>query len=161
MTTQNQDILIPEISPELKRGPIWLQEKRTASKDSYNNSPIPRRGLHLWKYTDPASFLVDKSQVKDALFRADLDNAIESELALLKDGHSSAFILDKAGRDITFHISDNLTSDGIVISKLSDAVETHSELVNKHLYSQVNSESGKFESIKTSAIGLAFLTISN
>ncbi len=149
MTTQNQDILIPEITPELKRGPQWLQDKRNSSKESYNNTPIPRRGLHLWRYTDPTTFVVDKAEVADATFRTDLDNVIESELALLQNGHSSAFVLDKAGRDITFNLADNLVKDGIVISKLSDAVETHSELVNKHLYSQVNSESGKFEAMNS------------
>lgn len=149
MTTQNQDIMIPEISPELKRGPKWLQDKRTASKESYNNSPIPRRGLHLWRYTDPTNFVVDKSQINDALFRANFESVIESELALLKDGHSSAFVIDKAGRDITFHIANKLASDGVVVSKLSDAVESHHEIVNKYLYSQVNSDTGKFEAMNS------------
>ncbi len=149
MTLQNNDIMIPEITPELKRGTKWLQDKRTASKDTYNNSPIPRRGLHLWRYTDPTKFVVDKSQVSDALFRNDFDKVIEHELALLKDGHSSAFVSDKAGRDIEFHGTDSLKSEGIIVSKLSDAVETHYEIVNKHLYSLVNSETGKFEAMNS------------
>ncbi len=149
MTTRNQDILIPEITAELKRGPLWLQDIRKSSKESYNNSPIPRRGLHLWRYTDPTTFILDKSQVTDALFRDGLEKVIEDELALLKDGHSSAFVIDKAGRDIEFHTNDNLATDGIIISKLSDAVESHYEIVNKHLYSQVNSDTGKFEAMNS------------
>ncbi len=149
MTTQNQDIMIPEITPELKRGPQWLQDKRTASKESYNNSPIPRRGLHLWRYTDPASFVVDKDQVVDTAFRANLNYTIEAELAHLKDGNLSAFVVDKSGRDIEINSSDNVTSDVIIISTLSDAVESHFEIVNKHLYSLVNNETGKFEAMNS------------
>ncbi len=149
MKIQNQDFIIPEMTPELKRGPKWLQDKRTASKKSYNNTPIPRRGLHLWRYTDPTKFVVDKAQVTDAVFRDNFDEVIKSELALFKDGHSSAFVLDKAGRDIAFHINDKLTADGIIISKLSDAVESHFDIVNKHLYAQVNSNTGKFEAMNS------------
>ena len=149
MTTSNNDILIQDLAPELKRGPQWLQDKRSASKESYNKAPIPRRGLHLWRYTDPESFIVNKEQVVDALFRDNLDKTVADELNLLQDGHSSAFVIDKAGRDIIFHKNTQLEKDGIVISKLSDAVDTHYELVNKHLYSLVNSETGKFEAMNS------------
>ena len=149
MTTSNNDILIEDLAPELKRGPQWLQDKRTASKESYNKAPIPRRGLHLWRYTDPASFIVSKTQGTDALFRDSLKNTITDELNLLQDGHSSAFVVDKAGRDIDFHLNDSLKKDGIVISKLSDAVDSHYDIVNKYLYSLVNSETGKFEAMNS------------
>jgi len=142
-----QDILIPELAPELQRGPDWLRKKRKDAKDVYNNHPLPPRGLHYWRYTDPMKFVIDKSETNDTAFGDNYDIVESIEKKNLKEGHLSALITDKGGREIVIFGSDELKNKGVIASTLSDACENHSELVDKYLYQIVNSEMGKFEAM--------------
>ena len=142
--TNNTDIKIPEMIPELERGPVWLKDKRKTSRDDYNNLPIPRRGLHLWRYTDPLKFIINRDNAQETSFADTFEVIKQEEIANLKANHISALITDKAGREIEFFTSD-LLPEKVVIKKLSEAVETHSEIVNEYLYKLINSGTGKFE----------------
>ncbi|KAA3632715.1 MAG: Fe-S cluster assembly protein SufD [Calditrichaeota bacterium] len=142
--TNNTDIKIPEMIPELERGPVWLKEKRKTSRDDYNNLPIPRRGLHLWRYTDPLKFIINRDTAQETAFGESFDVIKQEELTNLTAKHISALITDKAGREIEFFTSD-LLPEKVVIKKLSEAVETHSEIVNEYLYKLISSGTGKFE----------------
>ncbi len=147
MSETHKDVFIPEIIPELERGPLWLREKRRSSREAYNSTPVPPRGLHLWRYTDPASFLVDRSRANDTVYHENYDVVEKVELHNLREGHLSGLISDFGGREIRFHGFDKLRDRGIIISTISEAVERHRDLVEKYLYELVNAGLGKFEAM--------------
>ncbi len=145
--TENADYLIPEMAPELERGPRWLRDVRRRSREAFNSAPVPHRGLHLWRYTDPTTFLVDRSQVSDTDYGENFGAVEKIVREHLEHGNLAGVISDMGGREIGFHGTEELCHRGAIITKLSEAATTHSELVEKYLYQLVNSTSGKFEAL--------------
>ena len=139
--------LIDELAPALERGPQWLREKRQGSRQAFNSLPLPRRGLHLWRYTDPEKFLIQHGRVIDTPFADDYDAVKKIALSHLKQGHLSGLVADLGGREIEIHGAEELAERGIVVSTLSEAVDKHQELVEKYLYQLVNNQTGKFEAM--------------
>ncbi|MDX9857407.1 MAG: Fe-S cluster assembly protein SufD [candidate division Zixibacteria bacterium] len=145
--TQETRYTIPEIaSPALERGPLWIRDIRRASLEAFNSTPVPRRGLALWRYTDPETFLI-RSDVMDTAFGDHFDEAESIETKHFEDGTLDGLVIDHGGRRIDVRLSGHSARNGIVIMALSDAIETHRELVERHLYQAVNSRTGKFEAM--------------
>ena len=147
MSTQNTEYVIPELAPALERGPLWLREKRQSSRESFNRTPLPRRGLHLWRYTDPARFVFEQSTAVDTPYNDNYDTAAKVVHDHLAKGHLAGLVSDFGGRDIKCHITEDVSKQGFIISSLSDAVEKQKEIVEQYLYGLVNSETGKFEAM--------------
>jgi len=139
--------LIDELAPALERGPQWLREKRQISRKAFNSIPLPRRGLHLWRYTDPEKFLIRHSTVIDTPLADDYDGVEKIALSHLKQGHLSGMVTDLGGREIKVYGTEELDRKGVVVSTLSEAVDKHKELVEKYLYQLVNGQTGKFEAM--------------
>ncbi|UCE23312.1 MAG: Fe-S cluster assembly protein SufD [Candidatus Zixiibacteriota bacterium] len=147
MSENKPDIHIPEVIPELERGPLWLRELRRTSREAYNSTPIPARGLHLWRYTDPVKFVVDRSGAADTPYGDNYDDVEKVELNNLSEGHLSGLVSDFGGREIRFHGFEKLLADGIVVTTISEALEKYHSIVEEHLYQLVGSRSGKFEAM--------------
>jgi Fe-S cluster assembly protein SufD len=142
----NPEYAIPDLAPELERGPQWLRDRRREAMSSFNNAPLPRRGLHLWRYTDPVKFMVEQTGdavAPSAAFRL-VANIEKNHLA---EGHLAGLVTDFAGREIEAYQSDELRSQGVVLCSLSDAAESHRELVEKYLYELIGARTGKFEAL--------------
>ena len=138
---------IDKLVPALIRGPEWLQEQRRISRETFNNTPLPRRGLHLWRYTDPAKFLVNQVNITDTAFANAYDAIEKVELSHLEQGHLSGLVSDLGGREIRIYSADDLSKKRVVVLALSEAIEHHQDLVEKYLYQLVNSQTGKFEAM--------------
>ncbi len=138
---------IPEFAPELERGPKWLRELRHFARQNYNETPMPPRGLHLWRYTDPTKFLVDRDGVADTVFADNYDAVERLEKQHLAEGHISCLVTDLGGRKVDIFGAETLTTQGIIVKPLSEAVESHHELVSKYLYNLIGSKTGKFEAL--------------
>lgn len=148
-TNSTQDIqhTIPHLaSPALERGPLWIRERRRASLESFNATPLPRRGLQLWRYTDPETFLI-KSELMDTAFGESVDQAEDVEAKHFEDGTLAGLVKDHGGRRLDVRVSGELAQKGIVVAPLSDAIESHRELVEAHMYGIVSSDTGKFEAM--------------
>lgn len=126
---------------------MWLRERRRESRQEYNRTPIPQRGLHLWRYTDPTRFVVNRSDRSDTAFSDNYDTVENIELRNLREGHLSGLVTELGGREAKFHGLDKLRQQGVVVSTLSQAVESHRDLVQQFLYELVNSKTGKFEAM--------------
>jgi Fe-S cluster assembly protein SufD len=146
-TKTNDAYQIDKLVPALIRGPEWLRDHRRISREAFNRTPLPRRGLHLWRYTDPTKFLISHDEMTDTSFVEGYDTIEKVELAHLKKGRLSGLVTDFGGREIRIHGVDGLSKQGVVISALSEAVERHHDLVERHLYQLVNSQTGKFEAM--------------
>ena len=70
----------------------WLKEKRRDSRTLFNSTPVPERGLHLWRYTDPAKFLFERSGVADTAFGENYDAVERLEMTHLREGKIAALI---------------------------------------------------------------------
>ncbi|RME28275.1 MAG: Fe-S cluster assembly protein SufD, partial [Candidatus Zixiibacteriota bacterium] len=116
------------------------------ARDAFNDTPLPRRGLHLWRYTDPATFLVPPDYT-DTAFTENADRVERSLHDQVSLGHLAAAVIDFGGRDIKTERSAALDEQGVVIIPLSEAVETHHDLVSAYLYRLINSNTGKFEAM--------------
>ncbi len=49
---------IPDLPAGLPDGPKWLDENRAAAWMAVHQQPMPDRAAHLWRYSDPAAFLL-------------------------------------------------------------------------------------------------------
>lgn len=138
---------IEDLSPELLDGPDWLKDRRKISRAAFNEAPVPRRGLHLWRYTDPLQFLFGREHTSDSAISANHKKVEEVALRLLHEEHTAGLAVDLGGRDIKYHIGKGLKNNGFVVSSLKNALSSHQQLVQNYLYSQINNQSGKFEAM--------------
>lgn len=138
---------IPEIAPQLGRGPVWLRQRRADSREAFNATPLPRRGLHLWRYTDPAKFLVEPVKTEDTSFGNGYDSVVKLEQKHVDDGRLAGLIVDFGGREILRYGVPPLLNMGVMVCPLSEAVETRTDLVEQYLYQIVNEATGKFEAM--------------
>jgi len=145
--TTERDYSILRLSPELLTGPNWLNEKRQASRQAFNETPIPRRGIHYWRYTDPAQFLFDRQRMTETEVSENHGKVEEVTLKQLAEGHTIGLAIDLSGRELIFHGADALQKKGVIISSLKNAMDTHRSLVEQYLYNQINNDSGKFEAM--------------
>lgn len=127
--------------------PEWLREARRVSLAAYNTSPLPQRGLHLWRYTDPAHFVIDDTVPSDMSF---VRNHVEVDEALAKevfDGRLDGGAVELGGRRLCYHISDHLASYGGILMPLTQAIKHHEKKVRQYLYQLVNENIGMFEAL--------------
>jgi len=73
---KTNDYAIPGVTAALERGPLWLRELRKSSREAFNSSPLPRRGLALWRYTDPKTFLIRHDKGVETSFADDYDEIV-------------------------------------------------------------------------------------
>ena len=139
--------LIPDTAPELLRGPQCLRDLRRRSRDAFNEAPVPPRGLHLWRYTDPTRFLVNRDIVADTTYGENYETVRSILLEQVKEKHLAALVTDLSGRQIQIHGAEELDKQGVILCRLSEAVEKHHELVEQYLYQLVNNDTGKFEAL--------------
>jgi len=136
-----------ELPATLVGGPGWLHRIRQSSLEVHNSTPLPRRGLHLWRYTDPSRFVVDDVDPAEIVFGSD-QAAIDDEMVgQIAAGYLDGAAVDLGGRRICHHASQRLTAMGGVVAPLSAALKSHEDLVKKHLYGLVHEQIGVFEAL--------------
>jgi len=113
MNKNYSEYIIPDSTPELGLGPDWLKERRRSARHYFNEQPLPHRGIHLWRYTDPSDLI--------------------------------AFTHEAADEVVDYNIPDEARKNGVIVTSLAEAIKSHFELVEPHLYQLVNSDSGKLE----------------
>jgi len=149
MTKPENDSMIPDNLTQLDQGPNWLKEIRKIAKESYNNSPLPRRGLALWRYTDPADFVINYDNISRYVETKDHVDILKLEQDHLEHGQLSALVNDNGGLEINISTSDILKKSKVIVSSLTDALGKYEEIVKKYLTRSVNQDTGKFEALNT------------
>lgn len=126
--------------------PTWLTEMRRTSLESFNAAPLPRRGLHLWRYTDPARFLAEDPTTSFDGTALQPDQNEKSLRSLVDEKHLAALAVDNDGSHISLYGAEALVSKGIIIGSLAEAARKNEQLVSR-MYEIVNSSTGKFEAL--------------
>jgi Fe-S cluster assembly protein SufB/Fe-S cluster assembly protein SufD len=119
--------LIEEISSK-KNEPNWLKEYRKNSLSIYHDLPAEVSPLYN-KYTDARR--MNPEQVSLSL---DSDSSVPDFLSKRLDEIKNEISIVQIGSNIhSINIDDELKSKGLVISSLDDALQNHSELIQKTL----------------------------
>ena len=121
--------------------PKWMNIRRQAALDSYNKLLMPQKRLHLWRYTDPEKFLVERNiQTRPRTIANTLKQGLNRRLVT---GSLSAAALDQSGKSIWTQVSDD--ADDLVILPMSRAFAEYEEIIERYLYQLVDENIGKFE----------------
>lgn len=121
----------------------WLIERRRLALETSAATPLPKRGLALWRYTDPATF----DQPLSAPKATAVDQNVIAELkAQLADGKLSALVIETTDSPLEVHLSPAAQNGGVQISELAAAIASSQSSIEPYLYQLVNDQFGKFES---------------
>ena len=137
---------LPDLAPELLNEPDWLSQQRLSQRETFNSLPLPRRGLQLWRYTDPSRFMVGATSHTIST-NGKFERAKDIEMKNLTEGRLAGLITEIAGHEIAVHGLEEAARKGLLAMSLSDAVKSHPALIEPHLYSLVNAQTGKFEAM--------------
>ncbi|MFH1372226.1 MAG: Fe-S cluster assembly protein SufD [bacterium] len=140
---------IDEHVPVLQQGPQWLQKQRRIFREAFNNLPLPRRGLHFWRYSDPGKFLISGDMLSKKTPSTEPAAIERAALAGLEPANLCGVVTDTGGREIKLHGLAEEMPPGMIVSSLSDAVDRHSDLVESYLYRLVNGQTAKFEALNS------------
>ena len=136
--------LIEEISSK-KNEPNWLQEYRKNSLSIYHDLPAEVSPLYN-KYTDARR--MNPEQVS---LSTNSDSSIPDFLSKRLEEIKNEISIIQIGSNIySVNVDDELKSKGLVISSLDDALQNHSELIQKTLKDS-NSEEDKYTALNNAA----------
>ena len=116
--------------------PQWLKDRRLHSWEVYEATPMPTTRLEEWRYTD-----LKRQLHLDSLQWPELVEC-EDDFAACPDGLQAAMRADHAASGqiweidgLIFHedLEDGLKERGVVLTSLRKAMDSHSELLQKHL----------------------------
>jgi Fe-S cluster assembly protein SufD len=130
-----------------KNEPEWLRNTRKNNWITFNDTPLPNRVGHLWRYTDPADFLIENPpSVIVAPPMPSNNNAPDPEM--VKSEYSGYGFNRPDGRTIAV-IKPELAESGIILENLSVGVRKHINLVGNHLGRLIDGNFGKFEAMNS------------
>jgi len=136
--------LIEEISSK-RNEPNWLKEYRKNSLSVYHDLPAEVSPLYN-KYTDARR--MNPEQVSLSISS---DSSVPDFLAKRLDEIKNEISIVQIGSNIySINVNDELKSKGLVISSLDDALQNHSELIQKTLEDS-NSKEDKYTALNNAA----------
>jgi Fe-S cluster assembly protein SufD len=131
--------------------PQWLRERRLHAWEVYERTPLPTTRSEEWRYTE-----LKKMLNLDALKWPDLVEC-EDDFGACPEGLQTTMRADHPATGhiweidgIIFHedLDDRLREKGVVLTSLRKAMDSHGELLLKHLATEaLPPESGKFEAL--------------
>ena len=134
--------------------PDWLRNWRLAAWDSYEATPLPDRVAHLWRYSEPEKFVINKVNplVPDGARGQAMDlaaaTAARSEKLSSAGGEMLAGVLvQQDAQAPTFALAQEWLDAGVILTDLSSAVREHAEIVEQYLGQQVAVTSSKFAAL--------------
>lgn len=133
--------------------PDWLQSWRLAAWEHFEGAPLPDRVSHLWRYSEPEKFLLDK--VTPAVPERSEGHAVDPSAAVaLSDKFSeggserlAGVLVQEDAESPAFALEPKWRDAGVILCDLSSAVLEHADLVQQHLGKQAAPESGKFAAL--------------
>ena len=135
----------------LGRGtPDWLRERREHAWSVYEDTPLPTTRSEEWRYTD-LSRLIDLESLRlltpdETDPDAPLPGLLEE--AMLEDRAASGHSVLVDGLTVQVDLEAHLAAQGVVLTSLRSAVESHPDLLKEHLaVDALPAEEGKFQAL--------------
>jgi Fe-S cluster assembly protein SufD len=145
--TFNQDRVEAWSAPE----PKWLRDRRLQAWGVYEHTPMPTTHLEEWRYTN----LQEKLKLDSLQWPKIVE--CEDDFSACPDGLQEAMRADRPASGhmweidgIVFHedLDEELFAKGVVLTSLRKAMDSHTELLEKHLATEaLPPEAGKFEAM--------------
>ncbi|GAB4326297.1 MAG: Fe-S cluster assembly protein SufD [Candidatus Sumerlaeia bacterium] len=125
--------------------PDWLLARRVKALEFYQCAPLPSRAGHLWRYTDPAEFVVDPA-------RADLNGGGRTQIEAgarrdLEHEDLSGRAVVHNGALLEVQLDPELSERGALIMDLHRAARECPDELQQRLGAVVPGEHGKFEAL--------------
>jgi len=125
--------------------PSWLAARRQQAWEVYNDTGLPNRVTHLWRYSDPATFLLPgmdrMSEVNDSA------GPVGEMRSIFEDADHAGEAISHSGKLSYLHLDDQLQARGVILTDLHTAARKHGDLVEPHLGRIVTDAHGKFEAL--------------
>jgi Fe-S cluster assembly protein SufD len=109
----------------------------------YHEKPLPERVIHLWKYTSPDQFLVDKPERAMGIIPENADE--EARNSIMIDPELAGYGFNQGDMTIATKLQPAIAKTGVVFSDLITAIQTTPDLTGEYLGKIVGAEYGKFE----------------
>jgi len=152
MTKENRTIVLDDLVeepdwPVATSGPDWLAEIHRAGAEHFRRLGVPSRKHEDWRITNITPL------GKERLLRQDGKAAItaspEDLAPFAYPGLKCDTIVFLNGRFEASLSSIGATPDGVIISSLGEAIESHGQLVRAHLAKYVETEDDAFPALNT------------
>ncbi len=125
--------------------PTWLYKHRKNGWDHYHQSPLPERTRHLWRYTDPAQFVIEKPEELQNLLPV-IPDGLPRDIRQISPEHA-AFGYNRSDLFTFAQLSPELADEGIIFKDLYSAVRENGDLVENYLGRLIDPRFGKFEAL--------------
>ncbi|HEX6640150.1 MAG TPA: Fe-S cluster assembly protein SufD [Thermoanaerobaculia bacterium] len=126
------------------RSPDWLAELRRDAWTTYERTPLPTTALEEWRYTEVSQLGLDAYRLADDAPAAE---AIASARALLDGRDASGHVVIVDGVVVETSLDPELARQGVVLTDLAAAVETHADVVREYLAREVTPAFSKFAAL--------------
>ena len=135
----------------IANNPDWLIEQRRKALETFDATPLPDRAAHLWRYTDPAHFMLPE-RPEEAIAGT---RQMESAPAVPGfDRQSVAGVVNcHQGSMPVCDLDAQIEKAGVKILDLNEAAREFPEIVRKHLGSLIDADFGKFEALANALWG--------
>ena len=125
-----------------------FQELRAKAFAEYEGLPIPPQTTEEWRYTDLSEFDFDFAPFTDGGTASSLDEVPDEVLAAAGDvGERAGLLIQRDSSVMVSHLSPELAAEGVLFGDLGSFAESHPELVEPHLGSQVEVARTKFTAL--------------
>lgn len=122
----------------------WLTERRRLALETASTSPLPRRGLALWRYTDPNVFDRSVEQAAGSSPEPTLVNDLKRQM---QENQLSALAIEHGSGQVEVWLGPEAKAAGARLLSLAGAIAETQEQVEPYLYQLINDHFGKFESL--------------
>ena len=130
--------------------PAWLRERREHAWTIYEEAPLPTTRSEEWRYTDLSRLLDLEALRFVTAAETDADAPLPQLLqdAMAEDRAASGHSVLVDGTAVQVDLEAHLAAQGVVLTSLRDAVESHPALLEEHLaVDALPAEEGKFEAL--------------
>ncbi len=132
-------------------GPEWLRARRLEAWALYEATPMPTTKLETWRYTDLRRKLdLDRLELADRepvpFDTVDYPEPVRA--AMNEDRVGTGHVVEIDGAVVHVDLDPELSELGVVLTSLRRAVDTHGELLERHLATKaVPASDGKFQAL--------------
>jgi Fe-S cluster assembly protein SufD len=125
--------------------PGWLYNLRRLAWEFYLDSPLPERTANVWRYTDPANFILENPERLFDFLPVNAANMPQKPRDM--DLGYAALGYNRGDLATFTQLSPELADSGIVFEDLYVAARDDSTLVEKYFGKIVGHDFGKFEAL--------------
>jgi Fe-S cluster assembly protein SufD len=129
----------------VKDEPKWLYQLRSEGWEHYLRIPLPERVKHLWRYTDPGQFVIEKPE-ELYNFLPVIPDGSPQDIRQISPEHA-AFGYNRSDLFTFTQISPEFADRGIIFKNLYSAIRENGNLVQEYLGKLIDPGFGKFEAI--------------